>query len=32
MEELYTPHPLVGVMAQNTRTAKRDAQVWMIWI
>lgn len=29
LEELYTPHPLVGVMAQNTRTAKRDAQVWM---
>ena len=29
LEELYTPHPLVGVMAQNTRTAKRDTQVWM---
>ena len=29
LEELYTPHPLVGVMAQNTKTAKRDAQVWM---
>lgn len=28
-QELYTPHPLVGVMAQNTKTAKRDAQVWM---
>lgn len=29
LEELYTPHPLVGVMAQNTKTAKRDSQVWM---
>ena len=29
LEELYTPHPLVGVMAQNTKTAKRDTQVWM---
>lgn len=29
LEELYTPHPLVGVMTQNTKTAKRDAQVWM---
>ena len=29
LEELYTPHPLVGVMAQNTKTAKRDTQFWM---
>lgn len=29
LEELYTPHPLVGVMAQNTKAAKRDTQVWM---
>ena len=29
LEELYTPHPLVGVMAQNTRNANRSSQVWM---
>jgi len=29
LEELYIPHPLVGVMAQNTRSAKKDTQVWM---
>ena len=29
LEEPYTPHPLVGVMAQNTPEAKRDTQVWM---
>lgn len=27
LEELYTPHPLVGVMAQNTAAAK-DNHVW----
>ena len=29
LEELYVPHPLVGVMAQNTKSAKKDTQVWM---
>lgn len=29
LEELYVPHALVGVMAQNTRDAKKDTQVWM---
>ncbi len=29
LEELYIPHPLVGVMAQNTRSAKKESQVWM---
>lgn len=29
LEELYTPHPLVGVMAQNTKGARKDTQVWM---
>ena len=29
LEELYVPHALVGVMAQNTRGAKKDTQVWM---
>ena len=29
LEELYVPHPLVGVMAQNTKDAKKDNQVWM---
>lgn len=29
LEELYVPHPLVGVMAQNTKEAKKDNQVWM---
>ena len=27
LEELYTPHPLVGVMAQNTAAAARDSHV-----
>jgi len=29
LEELYVPHPLVGVMAQNTKSAKKGTQVWM---
>lgn len=29
LEELYTPHKLSGVMAQNKPTAKKDSQVWM---
>ena len=29
LEELYTPHKLVGVMAQNKPDAKKDSQVWM---
>lgn len=29
LEELYVPHALVGVMAQNTQGAKKDTQVWM---
>ena len=29
LEELYTPHKLVGVMAQNKPTSKKDSQVWM---
>lgn len=29
LEELYGPHPLVGVMAQNTRGADKKKQVWM---
>lgn len=28
LEELYTPHPLVGVMAQNTAAAAKDNHVW----
>lgn len=28
LEELYTPHPLVGVMAQNTASAARESHVW----
>ena len=28
LEELYTPHPLVGVMAQNTATTAKDGHVW----
>ena len=28
LEELYTPHPLVGVMAQNTAATAKDGQVW----
>ena len=29
LEELYTPHKLVGVMAQNKPDAKKDSQVWI---
>lgn len=29
LEELYVPHPLVGVMAQNTKNAKKEEQPWM---
>ena len=29
LEKLYVPHPLVGVMAQNTRGADKKKQVWM---
>ena len=29
LEELYVPHPLVGVMAQNTRELTRKKKVWM---
>ncbi len=29
LEELYIPHALVGVMAQNVKGAKKDSQVWM---
>lgn len=28
LEELYTPHPLVGVMAQNTAAAAKNTHVW----
>lgn len=28
LEELYTPHPLVGVMAQNTAAAAKENHVW----
>ena len=28
LEELYTPHPLVGVMAQNTAAAAGENHVW----
>lgn len=28
LEELYTPHPLVGVMAQNTAAAANGKHVW----
>lgn len=28
LEEPYTPHPLVGVMAQNTAVAARENHVW----
>lgn len=30
LEELYTPHPLVGVMAQNTAAAAKENHVWSI--
>ena len=29
LEELYVPHQLVGVMAQNTRGSSQKEQVWM---
>ena len=29
LEELYVPHKLVGVMAQNSRGADKSGQVWM---
>ena len=29
LEELYIPHKLVGVMAQNTRGGNKKEQVWM---
>lgn len=29
LEELYIPHKLVGVMAQNKPAAKKDSQVWI---
>ena len=28
LEELYVPHPLVGVMAQNTAAAAKGSHVW----
>lgn len=28
LEELYVPHPLAGVMAQNTAAAAKNAHVW----
>ena len=28
LEELYMPHRLVGVMAQNTAAAAKDSHVW----
>ena len=28
LEELYVPHPLVGVMAQNTPAAAGEDHVW----
>lgn len=28
LEELYVPHRLVGVMAQNTAAASGEANVW----
>lgn len=30
LEELYIPHPLVGVMAQNTAAAAKENHVWSI--
>lgn len=30
LEELYTPHSLVGVMAQNTAAAARDDHAWSV--
>lgn len=28
LEEPYDPHPLVGVMAQNTPAAAKESHVW----
>ena len=28
LEEMYVPHKLVGVMAQNTQTAVKEKHVW----
>jgi len=28
LEEPYVPHALVGVMAQNTRSAAKEKHVW----
>ena len=28
LEELYAPHPLVGVMAQNTAASAKSEHVW----
>ena len=28
LEEPYVPHPLVGVMAQNTPAAAKESHVW----
>ena len=28
LEELYQPHKLVGVMAQNTAASARESHVW----
>lgn len=30
LEECYVPHPLVGVMAQNTPAAAKDEHVWSV--
>ena len=30
LEELYTPHKLVGVMAQNTQAAAKESHVWSV--
>lgn len=30
LEELYTPHPLVGVMAQNTAAVAKADHIWSV--
>ena len=30
LEEMYVPHRLVGVMAQNTKAAAKEKHVWVI--
>ena len=30
LEELYIPHALVGVMAQNTVSAAKEKHVWSV--